>query len=289
MDVANVVNELAVQVQRIHLSPLRYLAEPERDPLQLPIELGTIRRLIKGLRAKVHGMVPQGVFAHHLQQSYDIETQLRALEDALVEIPAREENENRTRAQRAPDAIPKDDPRYLLASDMTDIQIGSFFALSARTVHFEVSWEDCDAERAGASMIWGYLKSQRLPCRRDQVRRVVGKLQPEAVAERTKKVIKRRDYRAPLPDSVWHVDGHHKPNQCKFVIPRGIHGHNLLITFMHVAENIRADTVTELFLKATEVNGWPQKVRADFGRKNTGVAEEVVIARDRSQTRPRCG
>ncbi|KAJ9094916.1 hypothetical protein QFC20_006775 [Naganishia adeliensis] len=304
MDVENVVNEIAVQVQEIHLSPLRYLADPERDPLQLPIELETIRRLINGLRTKVYGMVPQGVFADHLQQSYDIETQLRALEDGLVELPAREERENRTRAQRAPDAIAEDDLRHLLDSGMTDIQIGSFFGLSARTVarrrgrlhlerraamhamtdqrlaeHIEAAWENCDAERTGAIMIWSYLKSQKIPCTRDQVRRVVGQLQPEAVAERTKKVIKRRDYRAPLPNFVWHVDGHHKLNQWKFVIHGEIDGHSHLIMFMHVADNNRADTVTELFLEATEEYGWPQKVRADFGGENLGVAEEMVVAR----------
>ena len=134
MDIAAVVNDLAVQVHEIHLSPLRFLADPNRDPLQLPVELETIRRLIHGLRTRVHGLVPHDIFAHHLQQSYDIEARLRALEDGLVELPAPEERDNRTRAQRAPDAIPEDELRHLFDSDMPDKQIAEFYGCSARTV-----------------------------------------------------------------------------------------------------------------------------------------------------------
>lgn len=116
-------------------------------------------------------------------------------------------------------------------------------------------------------MIWGLLKAERIPCTRDQVRRVTGQLQPEAVAERTKKVIKRRKYRAPYPNYVWHIDGHHKLGPHKFVIHDGIDGHSHLIMFLFASDNNRAETVTELFLEATQEYGWPQRIRADFGER----------------------
>lgn len=135
MDVAAAVNELALQVHEVHLSPLRYIADPERDPLQLPVELGTMRGLIHRLQTKVHGMVPHNIYAHHLQQSYDIEAQLRALEDGLVKLQARGEIVNRTRAQRAPGAIPEDELQHLFDIDMTDKEIAELYGCSPRTVY----------------------------------------------------------------------------------------------------------------------------------------------------------
>lgn len=128
-------------------------------------------------------------------------------------------------------------------------------------------------------MMWGHLKGDKIPCTRDQVRRVMKDLQPEAVAKRKRKTVKRRDYRAPFPNDIWHIDGHHKLINQKFVIHGGIDGHSHLIMFMHVADNNRADTVTQLFLEATEEYCWPQRVRADFGGENLGVAAEMIVAR----------
>lgn len=105
-------------------------------------------------------------------------------------------------------------------------------------------------------MIWGLSKEQRVPCTRDQVRRVLSQLQPEAVAERTKRALKRRTYRAPHSNYVWHNDGHHKLcPQHKVAIRGGIDGHSHLIMFMFASDNNRADTVTGLFLEATEEYG----------------------------------
>lgn len=154
--------------------------------------------------------------------------------------------------------------------------------LSPPHQYIQAAWEFVDAERTGAMMVWGLLKEQRLPCTRDQVRRVISRLQPDAVAERTKRALKRRKYRAPYPNYVWHIDGHHKLcPQHKIVIHGGIDGHSHLIMFMFASDNNCAETVTGLFLEATQEYGWPQRVRADLGGENLGLTRQMVAARGR--------
>jgi hypothetical protein len=49
--------------------------------------------------------------------------------------------------------------------------------------------------------------------------------------------------------------------------------------FLFAFDTKRAETVTELFLEATQEYGWPQRIRADFGGENLGVAEQMIAAR----------
>jgi hypothetical protein len=91
--------------------------------------------------------------------------------------------------------------------------------------------------------------------------------------------INRREYHAPFPNAVWHIDGHHKLGNFKFVIHGGMDGNSRLVTFMAVSDNNRATTVKDLFVKATENWGCPQRVRADHGGENVQVQEVMEFLR----------
>jgi hypothetical protein len=54
---------------------------------------------------------------------------------------------------------------------------------------------------------------------------------------------------------------------------------------MQASDNNRADTVEEVFLRATEEWGWPQRVRVDYGKENYGVWKVMVAIRRESQPR----
>jgi hypothetical protein len=136
-----------------------------------------------------------------------------------------------------------------------------------------------DGPRIGGLMTLGWLRSERIHTTRKQVRRVLKQIEPEALAARATRTIKRREYNVAFPNSPWHIDGHHKLIRWKFVIHAGMDGKSHVITFIDVSDNNRADTVRHLFLEGTQTWGWPQRVRSDHGGENLGVCEEMEQAR----------
>ena len=57
----------------------------------------------------------------------------------------------------------------------------------------------------------------------------------------------------------------------EFVIHGAIDGFSRLVTFLHYSTDSRSDTVGDLFLNATQVYGWPSRVRTDRGGENRQV------------------
>ena len=123
----------------------------------------------------------------------------------------------------------------------------------------------------GEVMIKGHLlqKGIRLPRCRIQVS--IHRIDPEGVAERRSKTIKRRDYSVPCPNQVWHIDGNHKLIKWRFVVHGGIDGYSRYITFLNCNTNNCAETVFSCFKIGVEHCGLPEKVRSDHGRENIDV------------------
>ena len=72
---------------------------------------------------------------------------------------------------------------------------------------------------------------------------------------------------------MWHVDTNHKLIRWGFVITGAIDGFSRLVTVLHCLDNNRADSLFELFERATETFGTPHRVRTDMGMENAKIAE----------------
>ncbi|KAG8941496.1 hypothetical protein FRC03_004468 [Tulasnella sp. 419] len=109
----------------------------------------------------------------------------------------------------------------------------------------------------------------RVPVRRireslyrvDPVRRVFGRVK-----------IKRRTYKVPGPNSLWHHDGQHGLIRWGIVIHGFIDGYSRLITGLRASNNNRGSTVLDLFLRASGSYGVPSRLRGDHGVENIQVA-----------------
>ena len=73
------------------------------------------------------------------------------------------------------------------------------------------------------------------------------------------------------PNSLWHIDGHHSLVTWGFVIHGGIDGFSRLIVYLKCSTNNRSNTVSDLFLTATQNFEWPSRVQSDHGGENVGV------------------
>ena len=98
-------------------------------------------------------------------------------------------------------------------------------------------------------MITGHLLHKGIHVPRRRVRASIHRVDPEAVAERKSKAIRRRVYHVPHPNDVWHIDSNHKLIKWRFVVHGGIDGYSRVITFLKCHTNNRADTVLSFFNK----------------------------------------
>nr|XP_029132269.1 uncharacterized protein LOC114919795 [Labrus bergylta]XP_029132270.1 uncharacterized protein LOC114919795 [Labrus bergylta]XP_029132271.1 uncharacterized protein LOC114919795 [Labrus bergylta] len=92
-------------------------------------------------------------------------------------------------------------------------------------------------------------------------------------------VTRRRQYSVPGPNSLWHIDGHHKLIRWRFVVHGGVDGFSRLVVYLNVAGNNRASTVLQSFINAVQQYGLPSRVRSDKGRENSDVAEFMIRSR----------
>ncbi|CAB1328728.1 unnamed protein product, partial [Coregonus sp. 'balchen'] len=93
------------------------------------------------------------------------------------------------------------------------------------------------------------------------------------------RVLRRRQYFVPGPNSLWHIDGHHKLIRWRFVVHGGVDGFSRLVVYLTVAGNNRAHTVLQSFIAAVEQYGLPSRVRSDKGGENADVAEFMIRSR----------
>ena len=70
------------------------------------------------------------------------------------------------------------------------------------------------------------------------------------------------------PNSLWHIDGHHKLIKWRFVVHGGIDGYSRTVVFLRCSTNNRASTVMASFSDAVSNYGVPDKVRSDLGGEN---------------------
>lgn len=134
----------------------------------------------------------------------------------------------------------------------------------------------------GLSIIRGHLYSFGLHIQRRRVIDALHRIDPER-AERWHSIIRRTPYSVPGPNSLWHIDGHHSLIRWRIVIHGGIDGYSRLIVYLHASTNNRADTVFQLFFRATQVFGVPSRVRSDKGGENVDVCYFMIMHRGPSR------
>jgi hypothetical protein len=133
MNAAEIVNLLAIHVQECHLPIQRYIADPDRSPMQLPSMLERIQGLISDLRNGIHHIVPSSVYALHLQSSFELQDQLVALEAGYSTLTTGTEPAI-PRLQRGPKSIPEDQLRELMMLEYTDPEIADIFSVCTKTI-----------------------------------------------------------------------------------------------------------------------------------------------------------
>ena len=87
-----------------------------------------------------------------------------------------------------------------------------------------------------------------------------------------------------FPNSVWHIDGHHKIVRWRFVIHGGIDGFSRTVVFLKCSDNNRASTVN-LFQESASRFGLPDRVRTDHGRENVCVWRYMLASHNHDRVR----
>ena len=123
----------------------------------------------------------------------------------------------------------------------------------------------------GERLIIGHLRSQGIYVPRSRIRASIHRIDPVNTAIRRRVTIRRRVYHCDGPNSVWHIDGHHKLIRWRFITHGGIDGYSRSIVYLRCSGNNRATTMLHAFIEAIGNYGVPEKVRTDRGGENTEV------------------
>ncbi len=128
----------------------------------------------------------------------------------------------------------------------------------------------------GERMIIGHLTQMRVFVPRARVRGWIHRVDTINTQLRRSVTIRRRTYYSEGPNTVWHIDGHHKLIRWRLVTHGGIDGYSRTIVFMNISDNNRASTVLSVFTEAAQVHGLPNRVRSDLGGENVEVWRYMV-------------
>ena len=125
----------------------------------------------------------------------------------------------------------------------------------------------------GERMMIGHLARQGIYVQRARLRASIHRDDPINTAIRRSITVRRRVYHADGPNSVWHVDGHHKLVRWGLVTHGGIDGYSRTVVYLRCSDNNRADTVMSAFEEAVRM---PSKLRSDLGGENVDIWRYMV-------------
>lgn len=162
-------------------------------------------------------------------------------------------------------------------SDMSD---GDLDSLVSDFVHHNPN--------SGLRSLEGLLRSQGIRIQRQRVRESLMRVDPRGMEARFGMLVQRKKYSVPLPNSLWHLDGHHKLIRWRIVTHGCIDGFSRLPLYLHASTNNRAQTVLDCFLKAVQQYGLPSRVRCDKGGENVDVSHFMLCHPSRGPGRRSC-
>jgi len=129
-----------------------------------------------------------------------------------------------------------------------------------------------DNPTIGVICMLGALKMNNFKATRANVRKAMVEIDADAVEQRKKRKIVRRNYKSTRPYETVHIDGHHKLIGFKIVTHAGVDGFSKSVTYMHSSDNNRADTHYDRFVVGVKEGVFPARVRADRGGENRKIA-----------------
>ncbi|KAK7037412.1 hypothetical protein VNI00_011162 [Paramarasmius palmivorus] len=133
---------------------------------------------------------------------------------------------------------------------------------------------------SGGRYVTGYIRgTHRLKVPRYRIFQSLKRLSRVSKILRTTKTINRRKYEVKRPNSLWHVDGHHKLILWGIVIHGMVDGYSRVITGLRAHNNNRAMTVLRLLQIARMKYGLPSRIRADRGKENKAISIYMIAKR----------
>lgn len=108
---------------------------------------------------------------------------------------------------------------------------------------------------------------------REDIRLILGILDPDGVSARRARRLRRREYYASGPNFIWHIDGYDKLKPYGLCVHGCIDGYSRYIIWMNVFRtNNNPDVVGSYYLSALEERmAAPRLIRGDRGTENTRI------------------
>ena len=156
--------------------------------------------------------------------------------------------------------ISRDQLQYLLDQQFTQVEVSRLLGCSPKTIHrrivqFGLSCEyslmsDSELDElveefvaafptAGQKTLAGHLSSLGYQLQRYRVRDSLYRVDPWGVEQRCRQVLHRRKYKVAGPNSLLHIDGHHKLIQWRIVTHGGIDGFSRIPVYLFASAIIK--------------------------------------------------
>ncbi len=252
------------------------------------------------------------IFSEFVPFVEDGEAVLQAAADIFIWLEDKQSRQRKNRPSGRPRIEIDENQLSLLSSyQFSCTDIGGMLQVSARTVrrtivHFGLeefteyaNLPDAELDglttefvhlypNGGHRTYGGYLRAKGIKVQRRQIRESLLRVDYNGVRQRFRRVLHRRRCSVPMPNSLWHFDGHHRLIRWRIIVHGCIDGFSRLPLFLKVATDNTSDTVLQCFLEAVEAFGLPSRVRCDKGGENVKVSEFMLNHPQRGPGRGSC-